>query len=291
MEVPMRLFSFLGVILFALSISCSDERAVSVEAKQGPADDVGYKPGEDDVVIADATTWVVSGASAADCVTIGTECLQIQTIKEEQCGDPNAQVDIIWIDGKATEVVCYPPPSQGVTVEEVIVSSDGQSEIPQNSPNKVVTFPESSDGVPIKEDLTLNAEQIVIIGNGVDKTILDGNVTIASNNSKLRGLTINGNVTFEQNSNNSVLSFCKIKGNLVVNSNDVTIFNCEIFGNVEINGNNSLLLNMGVGGELKIEGNTSLCENNYSFSDPNSDFIIAESEKGAPLDCSALAKP
>ena len=130
----------------------------------------------------------------------------------------------------------------------------------------------------------MDSEGVSLIGNGVDKTIIDGDVTFASNKSQIRGMTIKGNVTFEKNANNASLAFCKITGNLNVEANDFSLINCQVFGNVKINGNNAVVVGVGVGGKLTATKATT-CASNYAFSDGNGDFIVAQTERGAALTC------
>ena len=44
--------------------------------------------------------------------------------------------------------------------------------LPQNASGAVITFDEATDGTPIEDDVTLDAERVVLYGNGPDKTIL-----------------------------------------------------------------------------------------------------------------------
>ncbi|MCC6748226.1 MAG: hypothetical protein IT371_11235 [Deltaproteobacteria bacterium] len=237
------------------------------------------------VVLADGSGFVVTGTLGSGCVDVGGQCLDIPTIKQQQCGDPNAQADIVVVQGKVVKVICYPPKSSGVSIEQVGVAGSGGTEIPQNKGHVVITFGDATDGKPIQGNVRLDGEKVTLFGNGIDKTILDGNLNLASNGSHTRGLTVKGNVTFEKNSNNSTLAFCKVTGDLIVESNDVSVIACQVFGNVVVRGNGVTLIDVGVGGQLKVEGNGPTCSGLYAFKDGSGDGVVQPSERGAPLSC------
>jgi len=279
-----KLVAFASLVAMVLGAACSgDEDPPPVE--QGPGDDVGYAPGNKDVIVVDGTTWVVSGGDPDGCVWVGDQCLDWGEIKQKFCGDANAQADIVVVSGKVVEVICYPPKEGGVSIQNVPTDADGNPTLPQNQNHTVITFPASTDGKPVKGDVTLNGEGVALIGNGVDKTILGGNLTLDSNNARVRGLTVNGNVTFSKNSNGASLAFCKIKGNLTIEANDVTVLNCVVYGNLESKGNGASLIGNGVAGNFKVEGSVTTCSGNYAFSDKNGNGIVEPGEKGAALSC------
>lgn len=274
------------VALVALLIAgCGDSSPPPPTAAQGPGDDVGYDPGRD-VVLVGGVTWVITGdAQPGQCVDVGGTCVKPDDLKRQYCGDANAQADIAVIDGKVVKVICYPPKESGVAIETVTEIKDGQTVLPQNKNHTVITFGDQTNGKPIKGDVRLDAEQVALIGNGMDKTIIDGNLTIASNGAKVRGLTVNGNVVFESNSNGATLAFVKIKGNLTINSNDATVLACIIFGNLQSAGNSASLLSNAVAGQLAATGSVAVCQGNFAFQDSNGNFLIEPAEKGAALSC------
>ncbi len=270
------------VIACVLLCAACGDRAVT--ATVGPGDDVGYSDTVD-VVSVGGTTWIVSGEPGSDCVDLGGQCVNITDVKRQACGDPNAQADIVIVDGKVVDVICYPPRSSGVGIETATTSQDGKVTLPQSSKDRVIIFGAETNGKPVTGDVKIDAENVSIIGNGVDKTILAGNVTMASNNSHLRGLTIEGNLVFEKNANNATAAFCKVKGNLEVHSNDVIIMSCQIFGDLKVSGNGVSLLGVGVGGKLTVEGSGSTCQGVYQINDANGDKVVQPTEKGAALTC------
>ena len=105
-------------LLLALALAaCGSARPVTVE--RGPGDDVGY-PGEGTtVVIVDGVTYVVGGDPGVDCVDFEGECISIGDVKNRECGSTNAQADVVVVDGKVVEVICYPPRSAGQDIGEV----------------------------------------------------------------------------------------------------------------------------------------------------------------------------
>lgn len=270
----------MGLITVLALVACGDSAVPALVA--GPGDDVGFTD-VTDVAVVGGTTWLVPQGA---CLDMGDgRCLSADDIKKEFCGDVNAQADIVVVAGKVVKVICYPPKGTGTPIEEATVNKDGQTQLPQNESGKVVTFPAATDGKPIEGDVTIDGERTTLIGNGIDKTIIKGNLTIASNNAKIRGLTVLGNVIFEKNSNGNSIAFCKVKGNVVVHSNDVTVMACQIFGNLEVNGNGSFLLSNGVGGNIAVSGGGATCSGNYKIDDKNSNTVLDPGEKGAELSC------
>jgi hypothetical protein len=269
-------------LLFVLALTSCGDSAVPAAPTQGPGDDVGYND-RTDVVAIGGVTWLVPDGACIDLG--GGQCLKIEDIKRERCGDPNAQADVVIVDGKVVKVICYPPKSAGTPIEQATVSKDGQTQLPQNQNGKVITFPDATNGKPVKGDIRLDGERVTLIGNGVDRTTIDGNLNVASNNAHVRGLTVLGNATFEKSSNDSSITFCKVKGNLEIHSNNVTVMSCLVFGNVQVKGNGCFVLNVGVGGALKVEGSGATCSGNYAFSDANGNFALDPAEKGAALSC------
>lgn len=275
-----------GLLALGLLAGCSDDDPPPPVAEPGLGDDVGYKPGDKDVLVVDGKTWIVTGGSSGGgCIKVGTECWDIAKIKEQYCGSKDAQADIVVVDGKLVKVICYPPKDGGVDIKDVPTDANGNPTLPQNQNNTVIKFPASTDGKAVSGDVRVNGENVSVIGNGVDKTILGGNLAISSNNAKVRGLTVNGNVTFEKNSNGASIAFCKIKGNLIVESNSVSILSCQVFGNIEIKGSGAILVGNGVGGKLTVEGSVTTCSSNYAFKDANANYIVEATEKGATLSC------
>lgn len=280
-----------AVVVVALAVAaaaCSSSSTVPVVEEGtlgpgGPADDVGYRPNTD-VVVVGGMGYVVHDGVGDDCVPIGDQCLSLGEIKQQHCGDPDAQADIVMVEGEVVDVICYPPQDSGVSIHEAGTTTEGTVEVPQNANNTVVTFDETTDGVPVEGNVSMVSENIALIGNGVDKTIIDGNLYLDSNNAHVRGLTVNGNLTFDKNCNNATLAFCKVKGNLEIKANSVSVVACQVFGNVHVEGNNTVLVEVGVGGEWHVSS-ALVCDGNYAFADANGDFDVAPGELGEDLSC------
>jgi hypothetical protein len=283
-----------GVLAVGAAACGEDGVAEPWQVREAPGDQTGYGDADAVVVVTDGagntTTYEVSG-SGEGCVQVNAQtCVDINAERGRYCGDSGAQADIILNEaGEVTRVICYPPPSSGAPVEEVLVTQDGSVELPQNANGAVVVFGEQTNGEPIEGDTTLNAERVVIFGNGVDKTIFGGDLVLASNNARVRGVTIEGDLRAQSNSNNVSVSFCKVHGSLQVSGNSFTIANCQIFGDVNVTGNDATLLNIGVAGQWN--PGRSACEGCYSFADANDDKIVQQSELGEALMCSRSPMP
>lgn len=283
--LPFALFSF---VAFGCG-GAPDASQGDWSVQEGGGGETSYD--EDSTVVAQAgdeeSTYVVKG-DGEGCVELDGDCVDVEEARKQaddpHCDDPDARVDLVVEDGEVVDVVCYPPKSDGTDVEEVETDSEGNAEVPQSENGKVVTFGDETDGEPIDQDITVDAERSTLWGNGVGNTIIDGNITVESNESRVRSLTVKGNVTYRQAANNSALSFCKIEGDLAVDSNEFSAMNCEVFGDVDVSGRNARLMNIGVQGEWNVHSSAE-CKGCYSFSDDNDDFTVQEDEEGDELTC------
>lgn len=244
----------------------------------------------------DTTTVTTPGASDSNvivtgdpdqCVDVEETCVDLEQAKEQggqYCDDPNAQADVIIADGEVVEVICYPPKDDGTDIREADTDEEGNAEVPQTESGSVVTFNQKTDGEPIVGDINIDAERTTLFGNGPDKTIIDGKITVQSNHARIRGMTVSGNVEFGINSNNSAISFCRIQGDLNVKANQFTAANCVVFGKVQITGNGATLVNIGVQGDWQVPGSAD-CRGCYSFVDENQDFLVQDEEVGEQRIC------
>ncbi len=282
------------ILTTALLIVCSsaacgpDETASGYSVTEGAGDDTNYGDNTDVVITPGGTQddqFIVSGEPDGNCVQIEDACVEIDEAKGRYCDQDGAQADIILDEnGEVLEVVCYPPPESGAPLEEVSVSEDGTVNVPQNASGSVIVFDETTNGEPLEGDITLDAERVSFFGNGVDETIIDGNLSFASNNARARGLTITGDLSVAKNSNNNAITFCKVHGSVDVQGNGMRLVNCQVFGDVSVAGNGATLVNIGVQGEWDVNSGAS-CHGCYSFEDEDEDFIVLEEEQGDPLSC------
>lgn len=280
--------SLILLVLVAFSwMGCGeDEASDGWRIQEGGGDQTTFGETNDVVVTADGDTFVVTrDGNPEDCAQVGDNCVDITDAEGRYCDEEGAQSDIILgDDGEVVEVICYPSADDGTPVQELEPDADGNLDVEQSESGTVLTFPTDTDGQVLEGDLRLSAERTTLYGNGVENTILGGNLTVESNNSRVRGVTVEGNVEFTSNSNNSKMTFCKIHGDLAVFSNNVTVASCQVFGNVNVTGNGAILVGIGVQGEWNVNASAT-CEGCYSFSDQSDDFVVDDDERGDPLEC------
>jgi len=277
-------FGIRFVVVCTLVAGCSDDEPGGWRITEGAGDEVNYGADAKVVVSADGTIYVVE-AQGSGCAQVGDQCVDLAGESGRYCDDPNAQADVLLDqDGKVVTLVCYPPVADGTSVEELQTDAEGNVSLPSNQNGVVITFPEDTNGAAVAGNIALDGERVVLYGNGVDQTIVDGNLDLLSNNARVRGLTVKGDVHFHSNSNNSSLLLCRIEGNLNVESNGATLASCEVFGDVRVSGNNAVLVNIGVQGEWDVDSGAT-CEGCYSFSDDNDDLLVQDSELGDAIDC------
>lgn len=247
----------------------------------GEREDVIVSPGS-----SNQGAQIVSDGDPDDCVRLDPDvCVPLSEAKASECGDVDAQVDVVVLEGQVIAIICYPSPDGGQPVEEVLVSDgSGATALPQNKNGAVVTFGDATAQQPIQGDITLSAERVTLFGRGVDQTILDGSVVVASNGGRLRGLTITGDLSFERNANNASLSFSAVRGGLRVSGNGLVAINTLVFGDVEVSGQSATFINLGVQGEWGVAASTS-CAGCYSFADEDGDWRVADAERLDALTC------
>lgn len=292
MRKKMRVELILLVMMSFASalVACGDEDvSQGWTIEEGDGAGTGY--GSDTVVVAtpgDPDSSVIVTGDPDRCVDIGADCIDLDKAKDDfggkYCDEAGSQADVVVVEGEVVDVICYPPADEGTDIREAETDENGTVQVPQTESGSVVTFPAETDGAPIEGDIEIDAERTTIFGNGPDNTIIDGDLKLTSNNSRVRGLAVTGNVEFGENSNNSAISYCRIEDDLKVESNGFKAVNCQVFGDVEVTGNNAILTNIGVQGEWTVADGT-VCNGCYSFEDANEDFLVQAGEIGDEIQC------
>lgn len=217
-------------------------------------------------------------------------CLQVTTstcvpVKREgkYCKASTGPVDAILVGGMVAEVVCYADEGKKDPALVVDADGDGDIDIPQNANGSVITFDPSSDGKAVVGDVTLDANNVTLYGNGPDRSIIKGNLRITGNNARVRGIRVKGNVDIELNT--AALILAVVEGNLTIRSNNTLVAETAVFGNVTVDGNNAILVGDGTQGNWRIDGSGASCERNYRFQDADSDKVVDPGERGDDLSC------
>jgi hypothetical protein len=195
----------------------------------------------------------------------------------EECA-AGAEV-VIGSDGKVIETVCYPE-GDTLTVEEIEAQSGN---VAQNQNNAVIALDGADDGVDISGDLSVDANNVVVYGEGPSTSLIEGDVNVDGNNIIVRGVSIQGDVTIE--ANDAVFLHCVIEGDVVVIGNNAVIAACDIFGSVEVRGNNTKLAGNHLVGSLSDSGKNTECEENLRAGDADADGVLESGELGEALSC------
>ncbi len=276
----------LAPLLLLASLACTESNpaAPGPKVEEAPGDTVPY--GEaDEVVSADGRTFVVSEtpeSGAAGCVEIADDCVDLAAGQGRYCDDAEGRADVAVEDGEVVAAVADPDSANGAPVEEVTERSDGSVALPQNANGVVLVFDEATDGTPIEGDVVLDGERVTVWGNGRDQTVFAGDLTVSSNNGRVRGVTVRGDLTVT--SNNVGLSHCRVGGDLVVEGNGFTAIECEVLGAVRVSGNGARLAYLKVAGEWT-PGRSATCAQNHAFEDADDDGRFDDGELGDPLTC------
>lgn len=205
------------------------------------------------------------------------------------CG-PGEDFDVVQDgDGNVLDVICYPAREGNTDV--LVVPETGPGEEPPQAEsfasgnNDVLVLDGAADGADLAGDLDVQANNVTVLGEGPELSIIEGGVQVEGNNLAVRGVRIAGDVTVEFN--NASFALCIIEGDVKVTGNNLTLAGCDVFGSVELAGNNAILVDSRIGGALVDEGANNVCEGNEGFEDDDADLLVDDGEIRAPLTCGA----
>jgi len=281
---PLASLAIVGVVTTATAVTtsaCTQRRVAASGDVQTP-----YADNRTTVIGTDDAGNEVSGSTneelaPGDCVEIGAQCVVVEG--GDFCERDGGPSDAIVVDGEVVEVVCYPPPKDGAPEVVVDADQDGDLDVPQNANNTTVTFDEATDGAPIEGDITIDGNNVAIYGNGPENTIIQGDVVLDGNNVRLRGLTIDGNLTITKNNQAAVLVV--VTGDVRIEGNNDVFTASDVYGNLTVTQNNVVLVQNRVQGAFDAAGGNATCTANQAFTDENQDGAITEAELGDALTC------
>ena len=226
-----------------------------------------------------------TGSGPGEVCISDTLCEIPDVDASDWCEREGGPVDLIYVNGKLVETICYPPAADPARPTEVVTGA-GDVDVAQNANNTTVVFAGATNGTPIAGNITVDGNNVAIYGNGPDNTILDGDVTLDGNNARLRGLTITGDLLLRKN--NVAVVLCRIFGNvrLETQSTNGSIFaENEVFGDFTSGSNGGLFVGNDVSELWQHTGNGNTCDRDAAFVDADGDKIIDDSERGALLTC------
>jgi hypothetical protein len=179
--------------------------------------------------------------------------------------------------GDVLEYVCYPA-EDTLTVEEV---SEQQGDIAQNQNGVVIVLDDTSDGVDLAGDLSVDANRVVVYGEGPDVSVIRGNVDVDGNQIFVRGVRIQGDVHVGKNG--ALFANCVIEGDLVIEGNNTELIACDVFGKVTNQGNNTKLLGSRFVHVPEVTGKNTVCEDSFHITDKDMDLLVDDGEVGASI--------
>ncbi|MEL6177639.1 MAG: hypothetical protein AAFS10_01740 [Myxococcota bacterium] len=194
---------------------------------------------------------VAVSSRAVDCIDI------TPAIDGIYCAEEGAQLQAVQDpEEQVVSGVCYPgfgigeqPPS------EVFLDVEDGLLLSQFSSGVRVALGETE----LEGPLTVAAEGAVLRGEGVSATTLKGGLVLENNNARIRGLTIEGDLTLPDNANNIALSNCRITGNLIIQSNNAFVVDCIVLGDLDLRGDNATLARVDIGGVFDRDSSPAHC--------------------------------
>ena len=251
-----------------------------------PASGSGGSTPESPVLVGAPAGDVREGEIGEVCVEDGL-CEVPDVESSGFCERDGGPVDLIYVDGKVVETICYPPADDPKRPLEVIdTATPGDVEVVQNANKTTVVFGEETNGVPIEGNVKVDGNNVAIYGNGPDQTTLDGDVELDGNNVRMRGLTITGDLIIKKN--NVAVVLCRILGNvrLETKSTNGSVFaQNEVWGDFTSDSNGNLFVSNAVLGKWEHTGNGNTCDGNHMFADADGDETIDDAERGELLSC------
>lgn len=214
------------------------------------------------------STITVSAAHAT-CVDTGT-CLS-PALDSAYCATPAGPADLLIVDGALKHTFCYASTSSqiitAVATNDLVIAQTGA----------VVTFNSATYNQWFGGKLDIEADNVVIYGNGPQTTLFKGDLEIHGHNVKVRGIRIGGEVV---TANPVDLAFTTIAGGADLPSGSAVV-ETLIFG--------SLVLDGGLVAQSEVQGTftvtNSECESNRHVADISGDGLIDQDELGSPLEC------
>lgn len=198
------------------------------------------------------------------------------------CEMEGAYADVVLVDGEIAHTVCFPPRRPAVRIAAAIEDAPEGALIGEDHPGMIVSLtPEEGQAPqPFAQDLQIEAERTVIIGDGVEHSVIDGDLTVDGPNARLRSLTLTGDLNL--NAPGAAATACRVYGDLNLNAPNATLLSCEILGSVtgSLPMTQAVLINVGVAGRFDL-GETQLCDGCYSFEADGPEDLPAE--PGAPV--------
>ena len=266
-------------INLALSTACEQRRFIPMGDVQSP-----YREGRPSVVGTAADGVSIRGSTPPlgpnDCILMGDNCLHPDR-SGTFCERDGGPYDVVLADGDVVLVVCYPPDANGN--HSVVVNDNGTIMVPQNENNTTITFDMGTDGIPIDADMVIEGNNVAVYGNGVEETVLHGDVVLAGNTVRLRGLTIDGNLTLPNNDVAAV--FVRVTGTVRMSGNNGVLAGSDVFGELTVTSNSVVLVQNRIQGAVDVDGNDGVCIDNGAFVDGNADGIIDVSDIGGDISC------
>jgi hypothetical protein len=227
------------------------------------------------VIDAEGNVTELEAAVGDDCLDLDNDvCIRPQ----DECDGRAAEV-VLDARGELLEVICYP--EEEILSVEQIAAQDGNVE--QNQNNSVIVLDGVADGADIEGDLSVDANNVVIYGEGPENSLIEGDVEVDGNNIIVRGVHIQGGV--EIIANNAVFLHCVIEGDVSIAGNNAVLSACDVLGNLQITGHNAHVSGNRVTGELSDDGKNTICEENLAATDADHDGVLSEAEIGEPIGC------
>lgn len=265
MSIHHRLPTLLACTALIITMAaCGSDSTSSVTVTPGEGDRQEFD--DEGVVVAGqgSDDFIVRGEPGNRCIDIGDACVALDGVRERYCDEPGAVVDVVVVDGEVVGGVCYPPPSDE-DPDLLEPDENGDWAVPRNRNGGVLLFPEDTDGIILEGDIVLEGQRTTLYGNGRDRTILDGDLLIRANNSRVRGLTVLGDVIIENFANNVGLSYVDIHGDLVVRGNNGTLIRVTVLGDATLAGNDIEFLASRVAGTFSPDGRATACDDSWSI--------------------------
>lgn len=222
----------------------------------------------------------------ARCVLLDGTCVVVAT-GGDWCEPDNGPADLIVVDGEVIQSVCYPTAGNGTVVT---LGDDGPEpgdlDVPQTASGSAFTFHPDTDGEPLVGDVVIDGNQVSLYGNGPDRTIIDGDLYVRGNGTRVRGVHVTGDVIVERNRASIILS--EVEGDIRFverSTNGGIVAATVVLGSITAPSNNLLVVDNDVQGEIALSGNNQTCVSNHGFDDEDGDGHVDADEPVEAIGC------
>ncbi len=199
---------------------------------------------------------------ASGCLVLGEGCIPLTF--PDGCNAAKDLIDIVVLADTIRAVSCTTPPDQAT---HIIKATAEDATVHQTTNAVGVAFNHGPDEAAVGGSLVVNGNMLSVVGHGADTTIIEGDVVLDGNRTRLRDVTIRGDLEVKRN--NISVHRVNVEGDLIVRGNASVVTRNVVFGKLEVEreGGGHILVDNQIRGSDLIDLPENACALNTRFTD------------------------